>query len=113
MPASVRNPEDGGNRTFYVYKDQQAAGFLGSSDLVQTSARMVNAWNPGTGTVTLQNQAFHYSYNVQANLLQTIDPVGRTTQYEYDSTGIDLRFTRQNGNRLSNRYNILRADFRS
>lgn len=95
LPASERNPEDGGYRTFYTYKDQLYAGQLnGSSDVAQRVNR-VHAWNPSTSAMEMMDRITSYTYNGQGNILTSTDPRGRITKYEYDSTGMDLRYTKQ------------------
>jgi YD repeat-containing protein len=73
-------------RVWYDYAGQPGAYGVGNTDKPTHIGRVLD-----DGTT----QLYTYSYNSFGNVTRTVDPVGRTLSYLYDSNGIDLREIRQ------------------
>lgn len=75
------------SRIWYRYPGQPAGSSmnLGSSPQPSTIARVVESEGSPGGKAT---QAIHMTYNDLGNPLTMIDPVGRETSIEYESTGV-------------------------
>ncbi len=79
------------NRIWYRYPGQtNGYSWQGTSAQPSTIARIIEDGNGGTAT-----QIDSASYNALGNLIQTIDPVGRTTSVDYDTNGIDPTAVKQ------------------
>lgn len=74
------------NRIWRTYAGQDNTIDTGPSNQPSKVARILD-----DGT----EQDFRYEYNAQGNLTKSIDPLGRETDYEYDTNGIDLLRTKQ------------------
>jgi RHS repeat-associated protein len=77
------------NRVWKAYDGQPATIYEGPSDQPNLTSQVL-----GDGSVLSQSS----QYNQAGNIVQYIDPMGRTTNYSYDSSGIDLQqISVQNG----------------
>jgi RHS repeat-associated protein len=84
VPLSIKHPLEG--RVWYNYPgqpgvDEVEVNWAGSSTSPSVTARVLD------GGAT---QASFVSYNSMGMITQSVDPVGRTTNYSYDTNGIDL-----------------------
>jgi RHS repeat-associated protein len=73
------------NRLFYNYGGQ----VLGTEG--------TNSWPVKIGRFLggSTNQLYQFEYNSKGNVVKTVDPIGRTTIYNYETNGIDLLDVRQ------------------
>jgi RHS repeat-associated protein len=81
---SVKLPLEG--RVWFNYPGQSTPWFAGRSDQPTKIGRVLD-----DGTTQLH----HFEYNEQGNVTKSIDPVGRTFTFVYETNGIDLREIRQ------------------
>ena len=92
LPLCTKRPLEG--RVWYNYPGQPDADHIapstgGATTSPSVTARLVDS---GGSTVTQMSQA---SYNANGMITQSIDPVGRTTNYNYDTNTIDLLTVKQ------------------
>lgn len=92
---SIKRPLQ--SRVYYNYPGQTQPIYAGTSSIWSAEARLVE--NPSGGPPV--TQITKRESNSQGNITKVIDPVGRETVYEYDTNGIDLRFTKQKINGVS------------
>ncbi len=90
-PASTKQPLE--NRVWYVYAGQTTPNFLDAVNDQTNPCAVGRVLDDST------TQAMYSSYNTQGHITQSMDPIGRTTNYTYDTaTGIDLlTVTQKNG----------------
>jgi YD repeat-containing protein len=90
---SVKRPLQ--SRLYYHYPNQGSDIYIGTatSTTWSSSARLVEDGQGGVAT-----ELYRRELNDQDKMTRMIDPVGRETTYEYDTNGIDLRFTKQKVN---------------
>jgi RHS repeat-associated protein len=81
---SSRRPLEG--RVWYDYAGQTIGNVIGSNTVPTHIGRVLD-----DGTT----QLYTYAYNGFGHLTNSIDPLGRTLSYTYDSNGIDLLEIRQ------------------
>lgn len=74
------------NRVWYNYPNQSSTGFSGSLDYPTGIGRVLD-----DGTTQLTKM----TYNAQGHVTDTIDPMGRETQFIYAANGIDLLTVKQ------------------
>ena len=80
VPASVKPPLE--NRVWYQYPGQADLLHAGTIDSPSLVARVLDSGS---------TQLYQYAYNALGNPTETIDPLGRTTSFVYDSSNnIDL-----------------------
>lgn len=74
------------NRIWFYYQGQQQPGFINTDGqgMLDTPTLIGRVLDDGS------TQLFQASYNALGHLTQTIDPVGRTRKYIYDSNNMDL-----------------------
>jgi RHS repeat-associated protein len=85
------------NRVWYDYVGQIAANVVGTSDRPSHVGRVLDDGS---------TQLYTYAYNGFGHVTNSIDPVGRTLSFVYDTNGIDLlevRQTRAGNNELLSR----------
>ena len=92
VPLSTKKPLEG--RVWYNYPSQSSVDYVdltvaGATSSPSVTARLVDT---SSGTVT---QASFASYNANGFITQSVDPLGRTTNYTYDTNGIDLLTVKQ------------------
>jgi RHS repeat-associated protein len=82
---SVKKPLE--DRVWYNYQGQTAADFLddSGSNRAKITARLLDPNPPGALSASLY-QASYATYNGNGLITQSIDPRGRTTNYNYDTT---------------------------
>jgi RHS repeat-associated protein len=81
IPESTKQPLE--NRLWYDYQGEASSIYVGTTNQAWHSARVLD-----DGSTEL----WTYAYNPLGNLTKAIDPAGRTYQYEYDSTGVNLLY---------------------
>jgi RHS repeat-associated protein len=89
---STKEPLEG--RVWYDYVGQSSQLYVGSTDQPRRVGRVLD-----DGSTQLHT----YGYNAFGNVTNTIDPLGRTFSYLYETNGIDLlevRMTRAGQNQL-------------
>jgi len=74
------------NRVWFNYEGQASPTFVGTSDRQTKIARVLD-----DGTT----QLYQYEYNSLGNPTRSIDPIGRTLTFVYETNQIDLREIRQ------------------
>jgi RHS repeat-associated protein len=79
IPESIKNPLE--SRIWYNYPDQYDPHFVGSSSSPIKVVRVLD---------DLSAQLYQYEYNSIGNIINTVDPVGRTFSYTYASNQLDL-----------------------
>lgn len=85
---SVKQPLQ--SRVYYNYPGQELPYERGTSNKWSVKARLVEDGNGGLATEVTRRE-----FNSLGQITKVVDPVGRETVYEYDTDGIDLRFTKQ------------------
>jgi RHS repeat-associated protein len=92
MVGSSKNPLE--TRAWQVYQGQTQPNRF--DDQTQNAVAITARQVPHVSTPeTLVDQVSRYEYNELLKLLKTVDPLGRTTYYEYDATGMDLLKVKQ------------------
>jgi RHS repeat-associated protein len=89
---STKEPLEG--RVWYDYVGQSSQLYVGSTDQPRHVGRVLDDGS---------TQLYKYGYNAFGNVTNTVDPLGRTFSYLYDTNGIDLlevRMTRAGKNEL-------------
>ncbi len=76
---STKEPLEG--RVWYDYAGQSSPVFVGSTDQPRSIGRVLDDGS---------TQLYTYGYNEFGNVTNTIDPLGRSFTYLYDTNGIDL-----------------------
>jgi RHS repeat-associated protein len=74
------------NRVWYNYPGQPASIDIGTSNQPTAKARVLD---------DSSTQLYQTAYNTQGLVTQTIDPSGRSVNYDYDTNGFDLLMIRQ------------------
>ena len=82
--ASIKAPLE--NRVWYSYDGQSDTNHVGTSASPNQIARILD-----DGTT----QLWQYQYNSIGKMTQSIDPVGRRMNYDYDTNNVDLLSVRQ------------------
>jgi len=85
-PESIKRPLE--SRVWYNYPGQTDPHFVGSQSQPSKVARVLDDGS---------TQLYQYGYNSMGILTNTVDPVGRTTAFIYDTNAIDLLEIRQRG----------------
>jgi RHS repeat-associated protein len=94
IPESTRKADE--SRVWYDYPHQPSAIGSGSGQQQTVSSEVVGSSNRPIfvgryDSVSSTSQIWQYAYNVFGHVVQSVDPVGRTTSYQYDSSNnIDL-----------------------
>jgi RHS repeat-associated protein len=89
---STKEPLEG--RVWYDYAGQSSQLYVGSTDQPHHVGRVLDDGS---------TQLYTYGYNAFGNVTNTVDPLGRTFSFLYDTNGIDLlevRMTRAGQNQL-------------
>lgn len=92
VPLSTKKPLEG--RVWYNYPSQPDADHIAQSTGGVTTSPSVTARLVDSGGSTTTQVSFA-SYNANGQITQSIDPLGRTTNYTYDTNGIDLLTVKQ------------------
>src|SRR6185295_15609440 len=74
------------NRVWFSYAGQLNPTFIGTSDRPRTIARVLDNG---------MTQLYQLEYNALGNPTRSVDPVGRTLTFIYETNQIDLREVRQ------------------
>ena len=86
VPLSIKKPLE--VRTWYLYQ----GGGVDREGTVRRASAIGRVLDDGTSQVT------KYEFNSRGHMTKRVDPLGRETVYEYDSSGLDLlRVKQKNG----------------